>query len=313
MLSFTGNRLFDCLLLICLLVVATKVVAAAPDPLPGPSVSADQSDRLLAVLDATNLQKHIRYLTSDLMESRSTGSQGEDLTAVYLARSFQQNRLLPWVSAGLDDYLQPFSVPMVAGQTLAGKNVVACWPGQNRDQFLLISAHYDVTQNADNAPAVAIALELGHCLSASGQRPKRTVVIALVGGETQQQAGAQALVSQLNEQQAQSHTICLDLELTMDGGSTPLLVVDSGQRRDGNRSDLARRVQGELERMGLPTSLTGPGSQPANVWVRGGMPTVRLQTQPPRTKIGAAAAEPDGDVDVWAKAVSRVAWVMANW
>ncbi|RFS23530.1 hypothetical protein DVR12_10985 [Chitinophaga silvatica] len=54
-----------------------------------------------------NLQSHINYLSSNQLESRSTGAPGEQLAAAYLSTQMQTIGLTPM---GNDNYLQTFTV-----------------------------------------------------------------------------------------------------------------------------------------------------------------------------------------------------------
>jgi hypothetical protein len=54
-----------------------------------------------------NLQKHVTYLSSDKLEGRRTGTNGEKLAAAYIAAQMQQAGLAP---KGDEGYLQTFTV-----------------------------------------------------------------------------------------------------------------------------------------------------------------------------------------------------------
>lgn len=328
MLSLTGNRLVDCLLLIFILVLATTVVATQPDPLPGPTLVSADWDLLISKYDPAAVQKHIHYLASDAFEARATGTQGEDLAGFYLTRTLQQVRFSPWKAGGLNDYVSSFQVPVVPGQSLAGENIVGCWPGQNPDQFLLVTAFYDgrveaggkgTVGFADNSPAVAIALELGRCLSSSGLRPKRTVVIAFVSGEAQKASGARALVDQVTEQRLLENAVCLKLALPIASSPEQLTLTDAEYQKDGTPSELALRLQGELQRFGVSATVNHPAGNESDPLLMAGIPAIQLRSAPVTTKAPNLA----GDVEstVWTSAqlstlsaqVFRMAWVMANW
>ena len=66
---------------------------------------------------ARNVKKHIQYLASDELEGRETGTQGERLSAEYIADQFSKIGLLP---KGEQDYYQYMTVPnlrMAQGNT----------------------------------------------------------------------------------------------------------------------------------------------------------------------------------------------------
>src|SRR5687768_12928867 len=54
-----------------------------------------------------NLQEHIKYLASDELQGRRTGTEGEALAMKYISNEFKEAGLLP---KGTNGYLQPFTV-----------------------------------------------------------------------------------------------------------------------------------------------------------------------------------------------------------
>ncbi len=81
-------------------------------------------------------------------------------------------------------------------------NVVAEWRGRDpafAREVVLLSAHLDSwhagTGAADNAAGVAVMMEAARLLRASGLRPRRTVRLALWGGEEQGFLGSRAYVA----------------------------------------------------------------------------------------------------------------------
>jgi carboxypeptidase Q len=82
-------------------------------------------------------------------------------------------------------------------------NVLAELPGSDpalRDQVVMLGAHLDswhtATGATDNADGVAAAMEAFRILKAAGLRPKRTLRLALWGGEEQGLLGSRAWVEQ---------------------------------------------------------------------------------------------------------------------
>lgn len=81
----------------------------------------------------------------------------------------------------------------------ASINVVAEIPGSDKkDEFVMLGAHLDswhgATGATDNAAGVAIAMETIRTLKAIGFQPRRTIRIALWGGEEQGLLGSKAYV-----------------------------------------------------------------------------------------------------------------------
>lgn len=52
------------------------------------------------------IEKHVQYLASDRLEGRATGTEGEQLSAAYIADAFKKNKLKP--KGNREDYFQTF-------------------------------------------------------------------------------------------------------------------------------------------------------------------------------------------------------------
>jgi hypothetical protein len=86
-------------------------------------------------------------------------------------------------------------------------NVLAVWPGSDpslRDEVVILGAHYDhfgvqagllFPGADDNASGTAILLEIARVLTATGLRPKRTIVFLAFAGEEQGLLGSRFYVS----------------------------------------------------------------------------------------------------------------------
>jgi hypothetical protein len=109
-----------------------------------------------------------------------------------------------------------------------GYNVVAEIPGTDprlRDQVVMAGAHLDSWHSAlgaaDNADGAAVLLETARILKAVGARPRRTIRIALWGGEEEGLLGSCAWVRKnlLPDSAARQK---LELYLNMDPGTGPI-------------------------------------------------------------------------------------------
>lgn len=83
----------------------------------------------------------------------------------------------------------------------SGYNVIAEFPGTDlQDEIVMIGAHLDSwhggTGATDNGTGVATCMEAMRILKATGLRPRRTIRIALWGGEEQGEYGSKAYVKQ---------------------------------------------------------------------------------------------------------------------
>jgi hypothetical protein len=84
---------------------------------------------------------------------------------------------------------------------LTDDNVIAEFPGTDKkDEIVMVGAHFDTWHSAtgatDNSVGCAVAIEAVRILKAAGLRPRRTVRIALWGGEEEGLLGSRAYVNQ---------------------------------------------------------------------------------------------------------------------
>ena len=167
--------------------------------------------------DSARVRNDIRYLASDALEGRGTGTPGNDSAAAFAARRYAALGLRP-LSPG---YLQPFQArsAMLAHAGGAGlsvvqtQNIVASLPGRDpalRGQTIVIGAHIDhlgrstvgaldpdagdaIRNGADdNASGTAAVLELARLLSARPTR--RSVIFVNFSGEELGLLGSQYFV-----------------------------------------------------------------------------------------------------------------------
>ncbi len=158
--------------------------------------------------DTARISNDIRFLASDALEGRLTGSAGNDSAAAYLARRLQALGLRPGGDGGT--FLQHWTVGSTAATREAAvdghatENVVAILPGRGAlaGQDVVIGAHFDhlghgpfgsaatgdsarlVHRGADdNASGTAAVLEIARLLSRSSAADRRTIVFVLFSGE----------------------------------------------------------------------------------------------------------------------------------
>jgi hypothetical protein len=172
-------------------------------PLPGPS-SATPTQQMFARLQAHGAGVALR---PGAMEHGTVRVQGNRDTAdeavptVVLAAE-QYNMLVRLVQAG-DPVQLRIHVDTRFHDGVDSHNVLAEIPGVDpklREEVVFIGAHLDswhtATGATDNADGVTAAMEAMRILSALGARPRRTIRVALWGGEEQGLLGARAYVKQ---------------------------------------------------------------------------------------------------------------------
>lgn len=98
-------------------------------PLFGLQAQTDKS----AEITAKELKAHLKYLASDDLEGRRTGSKGADAAAEYIAREFKTYGLAP---AGTNNsFIQPFE--FVSDVTLADGNSITVTTGGVKHSFVV--------------------------------------------------------------------------------------------------------------------------------------------------------------------------------
>ncbi len=100
------------------LAVSVGSSASAADPIAAATAAGlpQAVATAAAGIDAEHIRSHVRFLSSDLLEGRGTGSRGGDIAAEYLAAQFALAGLKPAGDNG--SYLQ--KVRFAGSQTLAG-------------------------------------------------------------------------------------------------------------------------------------------------------------------------------------------------
>lgn len=100
-----------------------------------------------------------------------------------------------------------------------GRNVAGCFPGKNREEALLVLAHYDGSgiygdvlypSAYDNASGTAAMLRALALFAARGVSPARDVVFLATDGEESDKDGARAFAALLEERYARMNIINID-------------------------------------------------------------------------------------------------------
>jgi hypothetical protein len=167
---------------------------------------------LLATLSAQGsvdgLKQHVAFLSSDELQGRLTGSDGERRAAQYLARELEAMGALPL--PGASGYFHEFDFNVRTHGTVTppgdaereagtGRNVIGLLPADEPDvsrPYTVLGAHYDgpgrTGDGADSVSGVAAVLDAGARLAA-GPRPA-PIVLAFWSGEAQGLLGASDFV-----------------------------------------------------------------------------------------------------------------------
>jgi Zn-dependent M28 family amino/carboxypeptidase len=138
----------------------------------------------------------------------------------------QYNMLVRMVKAGEPVELRIQVASRSNPDRLDSDNVLAEIPGTDpsvKDEVVMVGAHLDswhtATGATDNADAVSAAMEAMRILTALQARPRRTIRVALWGGEEQGLIGSRAWVAEhLNNQAARDR---ISVYLNDDPGTGP--------------------------------------------------------------------------------------------
>jgi Zn-dependent M28 family amino/carboxypeptidase len=175
--------------------IAAAAIAVLAGVSPPPVVHGDDA---LSVQGASELEKqsatsaltlrrHVEYLASAELEGRGT-ARGKQLARDYIQKQIEELRLEPLF--GKSGFFQEIPGPRdkQGEPTVLGKNIAAWLPGSDpdvRDEFVILSAHYDHLGVADghlfpgaddNAGSVAMLLEVARQYVHSGKRPRRSLI-----------------------------------------------------------------------------------------------------------------------------------------
>ena len=192
----------------CMLVACTGNLLAETH---AKKVSAEEKG--LASINMISAKAHVEFLAADELEGREAGWKSGRIAGNYIAAVLKQMGLKPL----FDDYFQPFEAYRKERQrpgrlevhpdSIAKfkefwhqkynmRNVLAKIEGKNKDEIVIIGAHYDhlgldpmldgdkIYNGADdNASGVSAVLQIARAFLATGQQPERTVIFAFWDGE----------------------------------------------------------------------------------------------------------------------------------
>lgn len=127
---------------IYLLALGWVIASCGPSKmLPTPDVinetSTNSSKEVIAFAKEENVSKTLKFLTSDELEGRNSGSKGIDKAAIYLENLLRENKIKPYFKT-YKDTLSTYDKPAY--------NIVGYMEGTDpilKNEFVIIGAHYD--------------------------------------------------------------------------------------------------------------------------------------------------------------------------
>lgn len=158
--------------------------------------SAEKDRRAAEDLNDDQLIEDLRVLSSDEMEGRRTGTEGNRKAMQYLVQRFEESG----ASAFRGSYTHPFDFVSRGGDSLSGTNVIAMAEGRS-DSIIVITAHYDhlgmqdslIFNGADDDASGTAAL-LAFADYFADQKPDHTLLFAAFDAEEMGLQGARAFV-----------------------------------------------------------------------------------------------------------------------
>ncbi|MDR3134195.1 MAG: M20/M25/M40 family metallo-hydrolase [Prevotellaceae bacterium] len=172
------------------------------------------TEKGLNAISRQGLEAHLSFLADDLLEGREAGKRGGALAAGYIKAVLSSLGIPPFV----DGYFQPFEAygrdrqkgtnfqvnpdsiahykQEPGHRRLSLKNVLGYLEGRNRDEYVILGAHYDhlgtdesladdrIYNGADdNASGVAAALQIARAFVAAGEQPEQSIIFAFWDAE----------------------------------------------------------------------------------------------------------------------------------
>ncbi len=153
------------------------------------------------IIDSERLIKDIKYLSSDELKGRETGTAESAIARKYIRKRFKKSG----IRAFKKDYFQEFSFKNSRGKTYNGVNVVGRIKGKAEpSKYIVITAHYDhegvkkgeIYNGADdNASGTAALLAIAKYFKKN--KPKHSLIFAAFDAEEKGLRGARYFVDNL--------------------------------------------------------------------------------------------------------------------
>ncbi|WP_055091658.1 M28 family peptidase [Flavobacterium aquidurense] len=163
-------------------------------------------------VEQNDVSDFLKYLSSDELEGRETGTKGIEKAAVFLEDFFKKNNIKPYFSS-YRDTLTNFKTPAY--------NIVGVLEGTDpvlKKEFIVLSAHYDhigllkkqqpdVINNGanDDASGVTAVAEMAKYFSVTKSN-KRSILFVFFAGEEKGLLGSKSLVQKLKKQNFNLYT-----------------------------------------------------------------------------------------------------------
>ena len=178
----------------------------------------------LAAIEVKAIKEYVEFLSDDKMEGRKTGSAGALQAADYIAVCLNDIGIKPYG----ESYFQDFDTEEIRelftsesynpiysfflNKSLPLRNVLGVIEGQNKDEYIIVGAHYDhigTTSNIsddhiyngadDNASGVSAVLQIAKAFLNTGDTPSRTIIFAFWDAEEAGLIGSQCFAASFSD------------------------------------------------------------------------------------------------------------------
>ena len=105
-------------------------------------------------IDQNKIQKHIKVLSSDSLQGRGTGTEGEKMAAAYIQEEFKKIGLEPKGDQSLFTQSFPFKSGMHGTGEEGKANNIVGYLDNKRELTIIIGAHYDHLGNGDQGSSL---------------------------------------------------------------------------------------------------------------------------------------------------------------
>lgn len=179
-------------------------------------ISSAQSakEKGLNSINRETAEVHINFLASDVLEGREAGKRGSKIASEYIKAILKETGISPLNESFFQPFeaysrerqkrvrfsVHPDSIAKYkrdpAHRKLDMRNVLGYIEGENKDEFVVIGAHFDhlgtdetlggdkIYNGADdNASGVSASLQIAKAFVRSGTKPKRSIIFAFWDGE----------------------------------------------------------------------------------------------------------------------------------
>ncbi|MDR1171279.1 MAG: M20/M25/M40 family metallo-hydrolase [Bacteroidales bacterium] len=199
-------------------------------------------DAGLSAIGRQTIEAHLSFLASDALEGREAGKNGGRVASEYIKAVLLEYGVKPFYDTyfqrfeaysparekGIDFQVHPDSIArykqLPAYRRLNLQNVVGCIEGEQKDEYIIIGAHYDhvgvddllvgdqIYNGADdNAASVAALLQIAQSFAASGGKPLKNIVLAFWDGEEINYLGSEYFVENFGDPSRIKAYINLDM------------------------------------------------------------------------------------------------------